>query len=114
MCNERLEFLGQATVLLTQFGVTGAVLLNLGLDFAESALEMGGDVLPLEVIFSAPLQGLLLHFQHRRETVKQLHLREPKQLFEISKVTKHREKRQNAQTCKLLLGMKQALHSANQ
>lgn len=58
--DERLELLCQSAVLLAELGVSAAVLLDLGLDVAERPLEVGGDLLPLQVVLPAPLQGLLL------------------------------------------------------
>ncbi len=52
---EVLEFLSQVAVLLAQFVVSAAVLLDLGLDVRQRALEMCGDFLALQVIFTAPL-----------------------------------------------------------
>lgn len=58
--NEAFEFFSQFTVLLAQFVVAIAVLLNLGLDVCECVLKVSSDFLPLQVIFTAPLKGLLL------------------------------------------------------
>lgn len=60
LCDETLEFLCQITVLFAQFGVARAVLLNLGLDVGEGALEVAGDLFPFHVILSASLQCLFL------------------------------------------------------
>ena len=62
--DEALEFLCQVTVLLTQLGVAGTVLLDLDLDVRQRALEVSGDVLPLQVVLPTPLEGLLLN-NHR-------------------------------------------------
>ncbi len=53
--DEVLEFLSQVAVLLAQFVVSAAVLLDLGLDVRQRALEMCGDFLALQVIFTTPL-----------------------------------------------------------
>ena len=60
LCDEPLEFLCQVGVLFAQFGVARAVLLNLGLDVREGALEVAGDIFPFHVVLSAPLQCFLL------------------------------------------------------
>lgn len=62
---EPLQLLCQGAVLLAQLGVAGAVLLDLGLDVAQRPLEVGGDLFPLQVVLSAPLQGLFLQCQGR-------------------------------------------------
>ena len=58
--NEPLQFVCQAAVLLAQLGIAAAVFLDLGLNVTERPLEVGGDLFPLQVVLSAPLQGLLL------------------------------------------------------
>lgn len=58
--DERLELFCQSAVLLTELGVAAAVFLDLGLNVTERPLEVGGDLLPLQVVLPAPLQGLLL------------------------------------------------------
>lgn len=54
-CYDVLEFLSQLAVLLAQFVVAAAVLLDLALDVRQRVLEMRGDFLPLEIIFTTPL-----------------------------------------------------------
>lgn len=61
LCNEPLEFLGQVAVLFAQLGVARAVLLDLGLDVAQRALEVTGDLFAFHVVLPAPLQRFLLN-----------------------------------------------------
>lgn len=63
--NETLELLSQGAVLLAQLAVAVAVLLDLGLDVAQRSLEVRGDLLPLQVVLSAPLQRLLLSLRRK-------------------------------------------------
>lgn len=58
--NKAFEFLCQVTVLLAQFVVAVAVLLNLGLDVCKCVLKVSSDLLPLQIILTASLKGLLL------------------------------------------------------
>lgn len=58
--NEAFEFLSQVAVLLAQFVVAVAVLLDLGLDVCKCVLKVSSDLLPLQVILTASLKCLLL------------------------------------------------------
>lgn len=64
--NEPLKLLCQSAVLLAQLGVAAAMFLDLGLNLAQCPLEMGGNLFPLQVVLSAPLQGLFLQFRGGR------------------------------------------------
>lgn len=70
LCNESLQLLCQCAVLLTQLGVAGAVFLDLSLNLTERALKVGGDLLSLQVVLSAPLQSLLLQVRDACEHLK--------------------------------------------
>lgn len=67
LAHQALQFLGQVGVLAAQLVVSGAVMLNLGLDLRQHALEVGGDLCPLLLVLLAALQGLLLEGGGQRE-----------------------------------------------
>lgn len=60
LVHETLQFVGQVAVFVAQLVVSGAVLLDLGLDFCQHHLEVAGHLLPLLLILPAALNGLLL------------------------------------------------------
>lgn len=60
LVHETLQLVGQVGVFVAQLVVSGAVLLDLGLDFCQLHLEVAGHLLPLLLILPAALKGLSL------------------------------------------------------
>ncbi len=60
LAHETLQFVGQVAVFATQLVVSGAVLLDLSLDFCQHHLEVAGHLRPLLLFLPAVLHSLFL------------------------------------------------------
>lgn len=67
LVHETLQSVGQVAVFVAQLVVSGAVLLDLGLDFRQHHLEVAGDLRPLLLVLPAALQRLFLQGGTERE-----------------------------------------------
>lgn len=60
LLQQRVQFLAQLGVVLAQLLISGAVLLDLLLDFRKRGLEMSGHLRPLLLVLAVATQGLVL------------------------------------------------------